>query len=214
MSQDPARVRACYDTVASDYAARYRNELDGKPFDREALIRFARELEGKGRILDLGCGCGHVTKFLADQGADVFGIDLSPGQLAQGAEYYPDMELREGNMLELDLPSSSIAGVVALYSIVHFTRDQLATAAAEMFRVLAPDGPLLLSFHIGTETLELDEFLDREVPIDFMFFPIKDVLAVLKSAGFVESLVERRDPYPDVESQTNRAYIRARKPAV
>lgn len=208
MGQDPARVRACYDVVAGNYASRFKNELDEKPFDRKKLDRFAASVEG--RVLDLGCGCGHIGAYLASRGADVFGVDLSSGQIEQGRRLFPGLELRTGNMLDLDLADASVAGIAAFYSIVHFTPEQLATAAREMHRVLEPGGRLLLSFHIGAEVVSLEEFLDRHVEIDFMFFEVEEVVDCLRRAGFAEISFEERGPYPEVESQTTRAYVSAR----
>jgi hypothetical protein len=51
------------------------------------------------------------------------------------------------------------------------------------------------------------------VNVDFFFFPIEEMTGHLRCAGFeIEEIVER-EPYPDVEHQSRRAYIFARRPA-
>ncbi len=57
-------VRAAYDAVARAYDEQLSNELGGKPLDR-ALLEGFLELTGAGTIADVGCGPGHVTRFLA-----------------------------------------------------------------------------------------------------------------------------------------------------
>jgi hypothetical protein len=48
--------------------------------------------------------------------------------------------------------------------------------------------------------------------LDFRFFRPEEIADFLRSAGFeVEEIVER-EPYPDVEHQSRRAYILATKP--
>jgi hypothetical protein len=48
--------------------------------------------------------------------------------------------------------------------------------------------------------------------VDFLFFRPKEISDYLEAAGFeIEEIVER-EPYPDVEHQSRRAYIFARKP--
>ena len=42
-------IRSSYDRVADAYAATYIDELKNKPFDRDALLRFARETAGTAR---------------------------------------------------------------------------------------------------------------------------------------------------------------------
>jgi SAM-dependent methyltransferase len=41
---------------------------------------------GRGRVLDLACGTGRVSRYLADRGATVVGVDLSAAQIAKAAE--------------------------------------------------------------------------------------------------------------------------------
>jgi len=212
MSQDSAGVAACYDAVASRYAERFTDELRGKPFDRALLEGLAEEVRGEGRVCDLGCGPGHVSAFLAGLGVDVLGVDLSEGQVQEARRRFPDIEFRSGNMLLLDLESQRLAAIVAMYSIVHFTLDQLEVATREMYRVLAPAGRLLVSFHVGSGRVHLEEFLEHPVSIDFTWFEVADVVGRIEEAGFERITVQEREPYPEVEAQTRRAYVQARKP--
>jgi hypothetical protein len=71
---------------------------------------------------------------------------------------------------------------------------------------------LLLTFHIGDEIKHLEEWWGHKVCVDFLFFRSDEMARYLKSAGFeIEEIIER-DPYPDVEHQSRRTYIFARKP--
>jgi hypothetical protein len=81
----------------------------------------------------------------------------------------------------------------------------------ELRRVLRPQGTLLLTFHIGQETTHLDEWWGRQVSLDAVFFETDEMKGYLGSAGFTLEEVIERDPYPDVEVQTRRAYIFAQK---
>ena len=78
-----SEVQTSYDRLAPEYAARIYGELAHKPFDRELLDRFAESLAGKGPVCDLGCGPGHVARYLHGRGVDAFGIDLSPAMVEQ-----------------------------------------------------------------------------------------------------------------------------------
>ncbi|MDB5137006.1 MAG: class SAM-dependent methyltransferase [Mucilaginibacter sp.] len=49
------------------------------------------------RILDLGCGTGHLTKKIQQQGAEVIGIDASPEMVAQAKENYPELDFIVAN---------------------------------------------------------------------------------------------------------------------
>jgi SAM-dependent methyltransferase len=206
-------IQKSYDSVADEYARHIFSELDNKPLDRELLSRFAFELKGKGEICDMGCGPGHVARYLRDRGADVFGLDLSAGMLEEARRLNPDITFREGNMLALDLADASLAGIAAFYAIVHLPREAVADVFREMARVLKPGGLLLLAFHIGDETLHRDAWWDRPVNLDFRFFSPQAIVRDLEAAGLVVEEVIEREPYaPEVEHQSRRAYVFARKP--
>ena len=59
---------------------------------------------------------------------------------------------------------------MAFYAIVNIPENLLPTAFGEMWRVLKPGGRLLLSFHIGDESVRPDELLGQPVSIDFFSF--------------------------------------------
>jgi hypothetical protein len=61
-------VRRSYDEVANEYARRMFDELAGKPVDRQLLDRFADETRGSGFVADVGCGPGHVARYLHERG--------------------------------------------------------------------------------------------------------------------------------------------------
>ena len=207
------QVRDDYDRIATEYARRLFGELGGKPKDRELLLQFASEVSGRGTICDMGCGPGHVTRFLRDAGARVFGLDLSPEMLAQARMLSPDLEFRAGNVLALDLPDNALAGITAFYAIVNIPAQSLPTAFGELYRVLQPEGLLLIAFHIGGDVLRPEELWGQKVAMEFYHFDRAHIERLLGEAGFrIEDVVERGPYAPEVEYQSRRAYIFARKP--
>jgi SAM-dependent methyltransferase len=209
---DERDLRTSYDLVAGEYGRRIFDELRHKPLDREVLEGFADRVRGRGAVCDLGCGPGQVARFLHDLGADVVGIDLSPGMVEEARRRSPKVPFRQGDMTALDVPDGTFAGIAAFYSIIHVPRAQVEPALRELRRVLRPGGLLLLAFHLGTVTLHLDEWWERKVSIDFHFFTTAEILAGLGAAGFEIDEVREREPYPDVEHPSRRAYVLARKP--
>ncbi|HEY2861768.1 MAG TPA: class I SAM-dependent methyltransferase [Terracidiphilus sp.] len=206
-------IRASYDSVADAYAEAIFEELRHKPFDRDLLTRFAAATSACGRVCDMGCGPGQIARFLHEAGADVFGLDLSPGMIEQARRLNPEIEFREGNMLALDLADASLAGIAAFYSIVNLPAQVRPQAFGEMARVLQPAGILLLAFHIGGKRLPVAELFGRPITMEFYLLDRDTIELELHSAGFENVEVVERDPYPPpVEHQSRRAYVFARKP--
>jgi SAM-dependent methyltransferase len=88
----------------------------------------------------------------------------------------------------------------------------MARALGELRRVLRPDGLLLLAFHIGDHTVHLDEWWGQKVFVDFFFFRSDEIADYLRAAEFEIDEIIEREPYPDVEHQSRRSYILARRP--
>jgi SAM-dependent methyltransferase len=206
-------VQDSYDRVAEEYTVEFRDELEKKPFDRKMLDWLAERVGGLGLICDMGCGPGQVARYLNEHGAKACGVDLSPAMVERTQSLNPDISFRQGDMLALaGVDDNSYGGMAAFYSIVHIPRPALVQALRELKRVLRPAGVLLLTFHIGRETVHRDELLGKEVSLDFIFFETEEMKGYLQTAGFELLEVIERDPYSEVEYQSRRAYIFARKP--
>ena len=70
---------------------------------------------------------------------------------------------------------------------------------------------LLLAFHVGDDTVHVDEWMDTQVNVDFFFYQPEQMEAWLRDAGFELETTLVREPDPDVEVATRRAYLFARK---
>jgi len=205
-------LQTSYDRVAAEYVQRIYHELDHKPLDRQLLDRFAAGVQSLGPACDLGCGPGHVARYLHERGVDVCGIDLSPGMVDQARQLNPGIEFRQGDMLALDVEDRTWGGIAAFYSIIHIPREEVTSALREMKRVLRQGGILLLAFHVGEEIVHLEEWWGHPVSIDFLFFRPDEMAGYLASAGFEIEEVITRPSYADMEYLSHRAYIFAKKP--
>jgi SAM-dependent methyltransferase len=203
-------VRDSYDSAADAYAEHLATELVHKPLDRHLLNRFAEDTRDRGLVADLGCGPGHVSRYLQEQGVAMVGIDLSPGMVRVAADLHPGVEFRVGDMTGLDLPDASFAGVVAFYSIVHFGPDELGTVFQEIRRVLAPGGLALIAFHMGDQVVHVDDLFGSPVSLDFRFHVPSVVIETLRCAQLPVIEHVEREPYEGVEYPSRRCYLLAR----
>lgn len=203
-------LRSGYATVARAYREHLLDELDAKPLDRAFLDAFAERCRG-GLIADLGCGPGHVARYLAARGARVEGLDLSPQMIDEARASHPELAFRVGDMFDLPYADATLTGAVAFYAIVHLRTDELAAPFTELHRVLAPGGLVALAFHAGSDTVHLDELFGCATSLDFFYHRPDAVIAALTAAGFTLEARLDRAPYPDVEHPTQRTCVLARK---
>lgn len=215
-------IRTTYDAVASRYAQEFADDLAGKVLDRAMLAAFA-ELAGRGAVVaDLGCGPGFEAKHLADLGLEIIGIDLSTAMIAEARRRHPAvarLEFRVGSLLDLPFADASLAGAIAIYSVIHLGPAERAQAYHEMGRVVRPGGPLLLSVHISGpsfpagSTRHMTEWWGQEVSLDGHFIDPAEVTAGLVAAGFVVDAILERGPSTPQEFPSRRAYLLARRAA-
>jgi len=208
-----AETQAGYDAVAEEYVARFFDELAAKPLDRALLDCLIELTSGVGVIADIGCGPGQIARYLADHGAQAMGIDLSPEMVKLAQRLSPDTPFRQGDMLALDLGANSLGGIAAFYSVIHAPPQQLPQVMREFYRVLRLGGLALLAFHIGDESVHLDEWWEKPVSLDFHFYQPETLVRHIEEAGFrVEAKIERAPYAGSVEHPSQRGYLLARKP--
>lgn len=202
------RLRASYDVVAATYEARFADELDGKPRDRELLAAFAAAVGDP--VVELGCGPGQVGAAVAAGGRRVVGLDLSPGMARLAAVRLG--AAAAGDLRSLPLRSGSVGGVLAFYALIHLPREEQTAGWAEVARVLRPGGRALVAVHEGEGLVEVEDFLGAAVPFVATLLALDEAVAAATGAGLDVVLAERRPPYPD-EHPTTRIYVEAVRPA-
>lgn len=212
---DPANVRAGYDRVARRYADEFNDELSHRPLER-ALLAALGELAGlddsPGVVGDLGAGPAHVGRHLRQLDLDVVAIDLSPA-MATTALRRNGVPAAAGSLVALPIANGSLAAAVVFYAVIHLDDTGLAACARELARVLRSGGVVVVSFHVGAEVRHVDEWWGEAVDLDFRFYEPATIGAVLESAGLAVEATLVRAPIPDIEVQTQRAYVLARKVA-
>jgi SAM-dependent methyltransferase len=199
-----------YDRIADSYTDAYGDELDRKQFDRDVLDRFAVNIAGL--VCDLGCGPGHVSRYLHSRGVQVIGLDLSPRMIAIACRRNPGLRYEIGDMRKLRAPACSFGGILSFYALIHIRRDEVVSVLREMWRVLNPAGRLLLACHSGRGDVHAEERFGHPVSLDATLFEPDELAGYVADAGFVVDETLVRKPY-DFEYQAEKIYLLATKPA-
>lgn len=179
-------VRAAYSAWAPEYVARLGSVEATHLADRELIARCAGSMEG--RVLDVGCGPGHWTAYLAGLGVDVEGVDLTPAFVESARARFPGVPFRVDPLDDLGVPDGSVVAILAWYSLIHREPDRVASALDEFARCLQADGTLVVGFCRGDR---LEPF--PHTVTTAYFWPVEALERQVARAGFVVDEVHTRD---------------------
>lgn len=139
------------------------------------------DVRPSSRVLDLGFGGGLTFPPLLDRATSVTGVDRAPDMVAAAISRHADdvaagrLDLRVADVLDLPLGDGSVDRIVTV-NTVYFWRD-LPAALAEVHRVLAPGGRLVVGIRDGS--------VMKQVTPDLFTLRSPAVLAqALTDAGF------------------------------
>lgn len=148
-------VRSLFNTISPRY-----DFLRMLVFAGHTSLWYRKALRGLGlragdRVLDVGCGTGESTRFLARTypGVRVEGMDLSPGMLSVARHHAPQGQYFEGDVCAIARPDASYDLVLTAFTFRNFPDHEVALR--EMLRVLAPGGRLIILDHFYPRSSEL-----------------------------------------------------------
>ncbi|MER5429692.1 class I SAM-dependent methyltransferase [Streptomyces sp. NPDC002588] len=211
-------TRTSYDAIADEYARDFPDALAHRHLDRAVVSGFADLVRARGGnepVADVGSGPGYVTARLDALGLPVFGVDVSPRMVALASRAHPHLRFHVGSMTGLDLPDRSLAGLLALYSLIHVPDEQLPTVFGEFRRVLAPGGYLLLAFQTGhgeEQHLALGARAGQRISLDCFWRDPEVVAGGLGAIGLEVQASVVLEPDEGAEPQRPRAFLLARRP--
>jgi SAM-dependent methyltransferase len=179
------QVRDAYGAVAEVYIGLFGAK---EKVHADDLALIGRHLSIRpGKVLDLGCGPGHLTAYLRSLGVDATGIDLVPEFIAHAKATYPAGDYHLGSMASLDAGSDSVAGILTWYSTIHLPPPDFDEVLAEFRRVMTPGGMLVIGFFDGDEIGPFDHKV-----VTAYRWPVDELAARLAQAGFSEVEHRRR----------------------
>ncbi len=153
MQSEPKRtVAEGYDRVADVYL--HWRERTPKQRITTYLDRVTELLPNGARVLDLGCGGGVYSGYLAGR-FDVIGVDISAGQVALARELVPGATFLRGDISSLAVRPGTFDAIIAVYSIIHVPREEHEPLLQRLYELLRPAGRLLA-------VLGRDDWVGRE----------------------------------------------------
>lgn len=102
------------------------------------------------RVLDLGCGTGRLSLPLAQRGAEVLAVDVSPAMVREVQDQARNLGLESLKAMDipmerLDIPEGSLDLIVSNYALHHLLDPDKARLLAQAFKWLRPGGRLAVA---------------------------------------------------------------------
>lgn len=142
LHKKPAEVAAMFDSVAESYDL--TNDLLSLGQDRmwrKKVLKAINPQAGQ-TVLDLAAGTGSSSVVFAKPGVKVIASDFSEGMLAVGRKRHPELEFVFADATALPFSSESVDAVTISFGLRNVVDPK--KAIAEMFRVLKPNGVLVI----------------------------------------------------------------------
>ncbi|KGE17652.1 class I SAM-dependent methyltransferase [Paenibacillus wynnii] len=150
------------------------------------------------RILEVGCGTGRTSCYLAAQGHDVVGLDIRPDMIAKAKKRAEKenatLTFLEGDAISLPFPDESF-DVILVESVSIFT--DTGKAFSEYYRVLRFGGQLFDREMIQRKPMpiEINQEITKFYHVDRLW-DIKDWSALVQTVGFIRSQIEGPFMFP------------------
>jgi demethylmenaquinone methyltransferase/2-methoxy-6-polyprenyl-1,4-benzoquinol methylase len=142
LNKQPDEVAAMFDGVAKHYdRTNGVLSMGNSLIWRVATVRAVAPQRGE-KILDIAAGTGTSSAALARSGADVTAADFSAGMIEVGRRKHPDLTFVEADAMALPFEDGQFDAVTISFGLRNI--EDPKKALAEMFRVLKPDGRLVI----------------------------------------------------------------------
>lgn len=98
-----------------------------------------------GRVLELGSGRGHLSAAIAATGATVLGVELNAQKVAEARAFYPHIEFRQGDILQIT-PEIGLFDTVVIAEVLEHVPEDVGRRMTDIaWRCIAPGGRLVVS---------------------------------------------------------------------
>lgn len=173
-----------YDRIAEDWHRDHSSDTWWVPGTEEFISR----LPAGAIILDVGSGGGYKSKFFAERGFQVTGIDISSSFLEIAKREMPAGRFIKLSMMDLDRLEDVFDGVFASASLLHIPKADAPRAVQNMADRVKPGGLLYLAVKEAKdnkpdEAVEKENDYGYEYERFFSYYRMPELEEYLRAAG-------------------------------
>src|SRR5512137_362406 len=141
-------------------------------------------------VLEVGCGTGTLTlaaKRQAGPSGKVFGIDIIPGMIElsqrKAAQANEDVTFQLGSMDDIPFPANQFDVVMCSFMIFHMSETKRSKGIAEIYRVLKPQGRLLV-LALALPAQPVQRAIAQRLLGGMLQHDLRELLPLMEASGF------------------------------
>lgn len=172
------KTQEAYDKIADIYNKELWND---HPYD-EQIDKFVSMVKGDN-ILDLGCAVGSFTKYVADKGKSVDGIDYSKNMIEIAKENARNANFYVMDMLDLNL-SKKYDGVMAINSTIHVEKRRMQELFDSIYNLLNDNGIFFIILQEGEGEKMVTEPFDESLEEFVSYYKLEEIEELFAKCNF------------------------------
>jgi len=151
-------LKSTYNKIAEDWFKDHNSDT----WWQDGANTFLKLLPEGGSVLDVGCGAGIKSRYLAEKGYKVIGIDFSEKMIEIAKRELPDLNFEVVDVYELDKYPKTFDGIFAHAVLLHIPKNKVMDVLKKMKSRLNSGGLL----YIGVKSMKDDGIEESVVKED------------------------------------------------
>ncbi|MBR7172780.1 MAG: class I SAM-dependent methyltransferase [Clostridia bacterium] len=183
-----------HNAIAKQYYELYKDDKSDLSYFDEFLSTCEK------KVLDLGCGMGHYSKYMKSKGFDVVGVDFSKQMIKIAKKTCPKTKFHVADICDLKvLKKEKFDGVVLAYVIQHLSKAEVEHVIKNLDKNLNPSAKMLLFVREGDQVLTEEEPIDTSFQYIINEYTQKEITELLNKYGWNVTFAQKKpkvnDPY-------------------
>ncbi len=177
-------LKSTYNRIADDW---FRDHKDDDWW-REGTTKFISYLPKNASILDIGCGSGMKSRFLADNGFEVTGMDFSEKMIEIAKRELPNINFFVGDVYDMDSYPEKYDAVFAQAMLLHIPKNDVLKILEKFKNKLNKNGFL----YLAVKEVKSDGLAEKVVKENdygyeyerfFSFFTLPEIMEYINKLG-------------------------------
>lgn len=192
-------VRNTYNAIAEFFAPLLSVENSSKA-EVEFMDLFLEYLPSDCDVVDLGCGAGKHGRYCASKGCRVTGFDISEKMIELAKTHNDKYEMQVLHVADICTVKceAKFDGAVAMYSLIHLTKEQMIDAIKNICKYLKPFAKIAITVYHGDRNGYYDEALIPELKQFYRDYTCDELIELIESMSFKIEAVRLWDDEDDI----------------